>query len=707
MAICAPLFPQRPRSRLNFSGGERRFGALGKDAYDARNGVAINQQRETGHNEEMEPSKQPLSRLLTIEGTQESYRIPKYQRPYSWATADWQQLIDDVNDDANESDGHYMGSVICIDVSSGAPGEPRLFELVDGQQRLTTLSCLLTVLWAKLDGIVAAESGKGDESDLDEEDLKDLGDTAADLRRKLVRERRHQKEDLLLPLAQTAASDFFIGRRGRTDYYCRLLPSTQDANREDYLYALAHYGVVPALDLRQPRNWGNRRLAKCLRFFADAIPDDAPSLRQLTRRVNALIFIHINVASHSDAFRLFEAINNRGVPLSALDIIKNAMLATLERQNQGAIDEAFEIWSAMTEQLGPDTSLHETYLRHFYNAFQFEPGRRVSGANRATKSKLIEIFEQLIKIDAQRLLDDLAYRATFYGAITQPENADIADARREKLLNLVRAGARPSYQFLLYLLDREAKEKCAVGEVDKIIDFLARFFVRRNLTNQPATNRLDAIFIDLIGKCEAETASVPEPITYEFVRGAMMNGARGDAPASDDDLKAALEDHLYWFNPGMARYLLCRYAETRMTREQYVDLWRRDEKGRYVWTIEHVLPQGTPLKRAWVQLLADGNADEAATIQDEHAHLLGNLTLSAYNSNLSDSPFADKQKMTTITVAGERARIGYKNGMVLNELPYKLNRETLSLATAETWGTDHILARGETLVAGMMKDYKL
>ena len=158
---------------------------------------------------------------------------------------------------------------------------------------------------------------------------------------------------------------------------------------------------------------------------------------------------------------------------------------------------------------------------------------------------------------------------------------------------------------------------------------------------------------------------------------------------------------------GYFRSLLCRYAETRMTREQYVDLWRRDEKGRYVWTIEHVLPQGAPLKRAWVQLLADGNAEEAATIRDEHAHLLGNLTLSAYNSNLSDSPFPDKQKMTTITVAGERARIGYKNGMVLNELPYKLGGETLSLATAATWGPDHILARGETLVAAVMKDYRL
>lgn len=65
----------------------------------------------------------------------------------------------------------------------------------------------------------------------------------------------------------------------------------------------------------------------------------------MVRRINALVFIHIKVNSQSDAFRLFEVINNRGVPLSALDIIKNAMLAALKRETTGSIDEAFEMWS--------------------------------------------------------------------------------------------------------------------------------------------------------------------------------------------------------------------------------------------------------------------------------------------------------------------------------------------------------------------------
>ena len=399
---------------------------------------------------DMEPTKQPLSRLLTIEGTYESYRIPKYQRPYSWSAEDWQQLLDDINDDANDSDGHYMGSIICVDASSGTPGEPRTFDLIDGQQRLTTLSCLLIALWAKLDEILSDCATDQESAGLDDDDIAELKSIADDLRRKLVRERRYSKEEPLpsLPLQNMAGNDFFIARKGRTDYFSRLLPSTQDLNREDFLHALHHYKVVPALEGRAPRHWGNRRLAKCLRFFQEQLPDDAMALRALTRRINSLVFIHIKVESQADAFRLFEAINNRGVPLSALDIIKNAMLATLERQSKGSIDEAFEIWSDMMQKLGSDANLHETYLRHFYNAFQFEPGRRVPKVQRATKSRLIEIFEHLIKNDAAGLLNDLSGRARLYGAIIQPEEADLSSSRRSSLLNLVRVEARPSYQFL-------------------------------------------------------------------------------------------------------------------------------------------------------------------------------------------------------------------------------------------------------------------
>jgi hypothetical protein len=124
-------------------------------------------------------------------------------------------------------------------------------------------------------------------------------------------------------------------------------------------------------------------------------------------------------------------------------------------------------------------------------------------------------------------------------------------------------------------------------------------------------------------------------------------------------------------------------------------------------TIEHVLPQGEPLKKGWTDMLADGDVDVAADIQEEHKDLLGNLTLSAYNSNLSDAAFAQKQKKTKVALAGETTYIGYMNGMALNTLEYKIGAKKFSLATTDIWNEKHILARGKVLTAAIMKAFPL
>lgn len=654
----------------------------------------------------MEPSKQPLSKLLSIEGTHESYRIPKYQRPYSWGPNQWQQLLDDIEDDSNNVEGHFMGSIICVDVSSGRPGAPRVFELIDGQQRLITLSCLLIAVWSKFNDILSAVSVMDSKTELDEQDIKDLERTMDDVHRKVLRQRRYQSSEKQIPIEELGNDPFFIGRTDRTDYFCRLLPSTQGVNCDDFVHALFEFGLISDLHVTRPSNWGNRRIAKCLRYIFDRLPNNALDLKRLTDRVNTLMFIHISVSNQSDAFRLFESINNRGLPLSALDIIKNAMLAAFERKNSGSIDEAFEKWSSMMTQLGSDTSIHEGYLRHFYNAFQHELTPKLSN-KRATRSTVIDIFDHLIKGDAQKLLYTLERRSKYYRAITQPEQSDLNKSRRARLINLSRIDAKPSHQFLLYLLDREDQGKCKPSETNKIIGLVANYFVRRNLTGIPATNRLDAVFIDLIERCEKMLKDDTAPLTFGFVRSALLNPHRGDRLATDEEMEEVLKGHIYWDNPGMARYLLCHFAESRATDEDRVDLWRRTDTGRYVWTIEHVLPQGAPLKADWIDMLANGDEILAAEIQAEYKDKLGNLTLSAYNSNLSDAPFILKQRKTKITLAGETAYIGYLNGTALNALPYRLNGRKLSLATSKQWNEKHITARGETLISAILKAFPL
>ena len=98
-------------------------------------------------------------------------------------------------------------------------------------------------------------------------------------------------------------------------------------------------------------------------------------------------------------------------------------------------------------------------------------------------------------------------------------------------------------------------------------------------------------------------------------------------------------------------------------------------------------------------MIAHGDAIEAAEVQQRCADLLGNLTLSGYNSDLARAPFEKKQKLAKDrSFLGHKINIGYQNRLALNSLPFAVNGAELSLATAPTWNEATIQARTKKLV---------
>ena len=86
----------------------------------------------------------PVFNLLSAQDTV-VYEIPKYQREYAWSKQQWDELFDDLLEEDDTSSGHFLGTIICINRTSNATQESVL-ELVDGQQRLTTLSILMAAI---------------------------------------------------------------------------------------------------------------------------------------------------------------------------------------------------------------------------------------------------------------------------------------------------------------------------------------------------------------------------------------------------------------------------------------------------------------------------------------------------------------------------------------------------------------------------------
>src|SRR5699024_7081178 len=146
--------------------------------------------------------------------------------------------------------------------------------------------------------------------------------------------------------------------------------------------------------------------AKCYQHFRSAIQKLAESeevtepeaaLRVYEAAIHAVI-VKIEVDSHADAFVLFESLNNRGMPLSPVDLIKNHLLAESEKKHVMNVDQAFKHWNDMLTSLGDSYSTQERFLRHYYNAFKSELPD-VPNAYVATKSNLIRIYEKVLGQD--------------------------------------------------------------------------------------------------------------------------------------------------------------------------------------------------------------------------------------------------------------------------------------------------------------------
>lgn len=628
----------------------------------------------------MTPSELTFSSLIGIEGNQWHYHIPRFQREYVWGKYNWSKLLEDIYEN---DPGHYMGSVICVsETNELTPGSELIYEVVDGQQRMTTLSILLAAIYSKLN------------KEALEEKPELITDDDFIIKRNNIRQRLIKKVDVAgnkLPWG--------IFKDGSVTYCLRVQPSTQENNLDDYKFILKEIGLLS--NFPYPKNCGNRRLFKAFKYFHVNIPNNYNELKDLLDRISKLSFIHISETSQSKAFLLFETLNYRGVPLSAIDIIKNKMLATLESKHGVKIDDAYENWKKLLEYL-PEEKMKDRFLRQFYNAFKFRAEIKIDKINKATGSNIISIYESQIKTDANFIFEDLSSKAKIYNELIEPEKYTVSKLNNA-LIQLERIGAVPAYTFLLYLF---SLDQVSFGELDlkeKVVELFCKYYFRRNITDFPNTRDLDSINIDLVEQCQKEIG-LGNKLTFKFIENIILKGK--GKPSGVDALKSGLEDNLFYNNEGMARFALAILGESQNSREYSTNLWDRNEKGLFVWTIEHVFPQGQNIPNEWINMIGGGIKDEAEKIQGEMVHNLGNLTLSGYNSRLSNQSFSKKQIKADVNVFGKPIQIGYKNGLSLNNLKFDVAGKEESLASSIEWKKEHIESRNFVMVEMLVSLYK-
>lgn len=584
----------------------------------------------------------PVSTLLDIESGV-VYAIPRYQREYTWSRAQWDALFEDLLD--NELH-YFLGSIICINQSQDALTVQSL-ELVDGQQRMTTLSLLLAAIYQSYRTL--PNLGMDQQIELH------------NLKHKLVLKKKQDQP--------------------------RLIPQVQNNNQQDYFAVLGQTGILD--DVETVPNAGNRRVVKAFRHFISRIElylehsaDPVVSLQALLEKVNTATLVKIEVAGHSDAYTLFESLNNRGVPLTAIDLIKNKLLAVLESKDPGSIDKQYNRWKKVIDALGDDYAVQERFFRQYYNAFKPDL-KDVVSVPVATKSNLMQVYEKLIAHDAEGFLHAMIRLSSRYAQIVGYRAVPEQPKLSSLLLSLDRIQGAAAYLLLMVLMERQAELELTHEHLEQVVSFLIAFFVRRNTTDLPPTRDLTRIFMDV-----AETI---RELSAGDVVSHIQHKLKAES-ASDEQFEKSLKGPIYEDNKAVCRFVLCALEESRMTRETQVDLWALKGK-QYVWTIEHIFPQGENIPDSWVQMIADGDASVAEQHRQTYAHCLGNLTISGYNSALGNKSFGDKQSRTD----SQGREVGYNNGLYLNQ----------ALATEDSWTVEKLKTRTVQLVLEVQAKYPL
>jgi uncharacterized protein with ParB-like and HNH nuclease domain len=316
----------------------------------------------------MEPTNQSFQELI---GNGIKYQVPRFQRDYAWDRQQWEDLWADIETIAEEQ-FHYMGYIVLQ-----RKGQYD-FEVIDGQQRLITLSLVILAAMKNIQVLI----NKSQE----------------------VQANTHRLNVL---------KERYIGS---TNPISLKVDSKLSLNRNNSANFKAICANLEAPNRRGQTNT-NKLINKCFKFFEEKKPGNTgQEIAEFIERVaSGMIFTKIVVQDDLNAYKVFETLNARGVQLSTPDLLKNYIFSVVTK-NSNVPDEELndldESWSEIVSQLGE--SNFTDFIRYHHN-FQ------------ASLSQKKELFSAVRKLadapdKAYAYLRSLGEYAPVYASLLNPED---------------------------------------------------------------------------------------------------------------------------------------------------------------------------------------------------------------------------------------------------------------------------------------------
>lgn len=556
----------------------------------------------------MKATETTLKELL--EGTKQ-YQVPLYQRTYSWEKKHharlWEDLVLLAEERAENPEAtHFLGSVVLAPSPSNGPTGVQMYLVVDGQQRLTTLSILL----AAIRDYRAASEGLEHRDRINEQYL----------------ENKWQKEQFRLKLSPTQAD---------REAYRACISATADAGGADGIGEAYRYFMG--------------------RLSSASESEDGFDVQLFEESVLVGLALVTVVAQQDDnVHRIFESLNNTGKQLSQGDLLRNYLFMRLDRRAEEAYTDH---WLPLQKSLTPG----QLELLFWLDLVQDDPKARQSSIY-SDQTRRMERLEGEDAIVAE--IERLRRLGGLLAVILNPEQETDPDVRT-RLTRLKAWGTTTVYPLLLHLLDRRDRSQSTSEEIAAAMLSVESFLVRRLLIGR-ATANINRTLL-------ATTSEVKdEPDVAAAVHRYLSAGRKYFA--SDKEVLLSLSTVPFYLNGRSGqRKLVLQWIEESYDSKEPVDPEHL--------TIEHVMPRTAT--DAWREELApELGADESFDeVHQGLQHTLGNLTLTGYNSKLSNSPFAVKRKHLA------------SSGLRMNQ----------EIAQHETWGREAIRNRAQSLATRISK----
>ncbi|HRZ55837.1 MAG TPA: DUF262 domain-containing protein, partial [Candidatus Paceibacterota bacterium] len=500
--------------------------------------------------------------------TGDQYIIPLFQRFYSWEKSHWERLRMDIW--ALMEDGakpiHFLGPLVCT-LPPRLPGNISAFQLIDGQQRVTTLTILLAAI------------------------------------RDVARSRN------LNDFADEVTEDYLLFKRKQGSDRYKVLPRLGD---REVLTALVEGNDMSGFaDSRVFEAWKyfHRHVQHLSR--KDTHEQLARLLDVITTRLN-LVAVLIDA---ENPYEIFESLNSTGLPLKESDLIRNFVFMAIPLAKQQEFNE--QHWKTFEEMFDATEMDEAVEMTPFYRDYLMRKGRY--SKEDATFVDFKAAHEQAIQ-NPDALVVELKRYARLDLMLRRPRSVR-DDALRAILRQVEGMEITTAYPLILNLLDRFDRGQLTKEDLCGCLHDLVSFVLRRSICGE-TTRTYGKWFVEAITLIR-NNPRVDLQAYWLGRRWPDDAAVRGRLPSFE----------LYRRESTKTRVILEALEESFGHRER-VDL--------STLTIEHVVPQtisNNKHGKAWKEMLGD----EWEMIHDTLLHTLGNLTLTGYNTELSNSAFDIKR----------------------------------------------------------------